>query len=68
VSARAWLPGPTGRPAAEPSTVLDDSGQVGPTVEIPTATHHVMLDSPLALIASLHTLVTVWHRLSGDQP
>jgi pimeloyl-ACP methyl ester carboxylesterase len=52
---------------AEPSTVLDDSGRVVPTVEIPAATHHVMLDSPLALITSLRTLVTVWHRLSGDQ-
>lgn len=52
---------------AEPSTVLDDSGHVVPTVEIPAAYHHVMLDSPLALITSLRTLVTVWHRLSGDQ-
>jgi pimeloyl-ACP methyl ester carboxylesterase len=45
-----------------PNLLTDLAGRVVPTVEIPEAAHHVMLDSPRALITSLRTLVAVWNR------
>jgi pimeloyl-ACP methyl ester carboxylesterase len=42
--------------------VVDQFGREAPTIEIPGAAHHVMLDSPIALITSLRTIVAVWHR------
>jgi pimeloyl-ACP methyl ester carboxylesterase len=32
------------------------------TIEIPLAGHHVMLDQPLPLIASLRTIIAVWNQ------
>lgn len=37
-------------------------GAQAPIVEIPEAQHHVMLDQPLAFVASLRTLLDAWVR------
>jgi pimeloyl-ACP methyl ester carboxylesterase len=45
-----------------PNLLTDMSGRPVPVVEIPEAAHHVMLDSPRALITSLRTLIAAWNR------
>jgi pimeloyl-ACP methyl ester carboxylesterase len=45
-----------------PNQLTDLSGRPVPDVEIPEAAHHVMLDSPRALITSLRTLIAAWNR------
>jgi pimeloyl-ACP methyl ester carboxylesterase len=45
-----------------PNRLTDRAGRPVPTLEIPGAAHHVMLDSPRALIASLRTLIAAWSR------
>jgi pimeloyl-ACP methyl ester carboxylesterase len=40
-------------------------GPQAPVVEIPEAQHHVMLDQPLAFVASLRTLLDAWVRTDG---
>jgi pimeloyl-ACP methyl ester carboxylesterase len=45
-----------------PHPLTDRAGRRVPTVEIPEAAHHVMLDSPRALISSLRTLLAAWTR------
>lgn len=40
-------------------------GPQAPVVEIPEAQHHVMLDQPLAFVASLRTLLDGWVRADG---
>ena len=40
-----------------------------PVVEIPEAQHHVMLDQPLALVASLRALLADWdHSVATRRP
>jgi pimeloyl-ACP methyl ester carboxylesterase len=45
-----------------PNPLTDMAGRPVPAVEIPQAAHHVMLDSPRTLIASLRTLISAWNR------
>jgi pimeloyl-ACP methyl ester carboxylesterase len=45
-----------------PNVLTDLAGRPVPNVEIPEAAHHVMLDSPRALITSLRTLIAAWNR------
>jgi pimeloyl-ACP methyl ester carboxylesterase len=45
-----------------PSQLTDVGGRLVPTMEIPQAAHHVMLDSPLTLVTSLRALIAAWHR------
>lgn len=45
-----------------PSAVLDLQGRQVPSIEIPAAAHHVMLDSPPTLITTLRTVVAMWNR------
>jgi pimeloyl-ACP methyl ester carboxylesterase len=40
--------------------VVDRDGHEVPVVQIPGAAHHVMLDSPIALITGLRTLIAAW--------
>ena len=40
-------------------------GPQAPVVEIPEAQHHLMLDQPLAFVASLRTLLDGWVRADG---
>ncbi|WGX96939.1 alpha/beta fold hydrolase [Nocardioides sp. L-11A] len=48
-----------GMPAADLSR-LDPAVRSVPTVEIPDAGHHVMLDRPLTLVATLRALLATW--------
>jgi pimeloyl-ACP methyl ester carboxylesterase len=49
--------------AGQTANLLTDlAGRPVPNVEIPEAAHHVMLDSPRALITSLRTLIAAWNR------
>ncbi len=54
--------------SAEMSDVMYDRlGRVAPTIEIPAAGHHIMLDQPIALVAALRTLLSDWdHSLPGE--
>jgi pimeloyl-ACP methyl ester carboxylesterase len=36
-----------------------------PFIEIPASHHHVMIDQPLALVATLRSLIAVWHSTQG---
>jgi pimeloyl-ACP methyl ester carboxylesterase len=45
-----------------PTLLTDLAGRPVPHVVIPEAAHHVMLDSPRALITSLRTLIAAWNR------
>jgi pimeloyl-ACP methyl ester carboxylesterase len=54
--------------SAEMSDVMYDRlGRVAPTIEIPAAGHHIMLDQPIALVAALRTLLSDWdHSVPGE--
>jgi pimeloyl-ACP methyl ester carboxylesterase len=39
--------------------------ETSPMIEVPEAHHHVMADQPLALVAALRALVSVWSAASG---
>jgi pimeloyl-ACP methyl ester carboxylesterase len=41
---------------------MSADGAPVPRVVIPDAAHHVMLDSPIALTATLRTLISAWCR------
>ena len=43
-------------------------GRAAPIVEIPQAQHHVMLDQPLALVASLRALLADWNHSTPRRP
>jgi pimeloyl-ACP methyl ester carboxylesterase len=44
-------------------------GRAAPVVDIPQAQHHIMLDQPLALVASLRALLADWeHSLPRRRP
>ena len=44
-------------------------GRAAPVVDIPQAQHHIMLDQPLALVASLRALLADWeHSLPRRKP
>jgi pimeloyl-ACP methyl ester carboxylesterase len=45
-----------------PNLLTDLAGRQVPNVQIPGAAHHVLLDSPRALITSLRTLIAAWNR------
>jgi pimeloyl-ACP methyl ester carboxylesterase len=51
-----------------PNVLTDLAGRTVPNVEIPEAAHHVMLDSPRALITSLRTLIAAWNRWPPSDP
>ncbi len=40
--------------------LYDRLGRVAPVIEIPAAGHHIMLDQPIALAATLRTLLSDW--------
>jgi hypothetical protein len=40
--------------------LYDRLGRVAPIIEVPAAGHHIMLDQPLALVATLRTLLADW--------
>jgi pimeloyl-ACP methyl ester carboxylesterase len=46
----------------ERTAVMSADGAPVPRVVIPDAAHHVMLDSPIALTATLRTLISAWCR------
>jgi hypothetical protein len=46
----------------ERTVVMSADGTPVPRVVIPGAAHHVMLDSPVALTATLRTLISAWCR------
>jgi pimeloyl-ACP methyl ester carboxylesterase len=49
--------------------IFDLLGRAAPVVEIPEAQHHVMLDQPLALVASLRALLADWeHSVATRRP
>ena len=47
--------------AAMADAIFDGLGQVTPMIEIADAGHAIMLDQPLALVASLRTILAMWH-------
>ncbi|WP_312858260.1 alpha/beta fold hydrolase [Pseudonocardia pini] len=49
-------------PAAMGEAVRDRLGRGVPVIEIPAAAHHVMIDSPLALVTGLRTLLGDWRH------
>lgn len=51
--------------AATAETVAGLLGDGVDVVEIPAAGHHVMLDQPLALVATVRTLLAVWDRTAA---
>jgi pimeloyl-ACP methyl ester carboxylesterase len=40
--------------------MYDKLGQRAPVIEIPAASHHVMLDQPIALVTGIRTLLSDW--------
>lgn len=47
--------------------MYDRLGQAAPVIELPAAGHHVMLDQPIALVASIRTLLSDWdHSLPAS--
>lgn len=49
--------------------IFDLLDRAAPVVEIPEAQHHVMLDQPLALVASLRALLADWeHSVATRRP
>jgi pimeloyl-ACP methyl ester carboxylesterase len=49
--------------------IFDLLDRAAPVVEIPQAQHHVMLDQPLALVASLRALLADWeHSVATRRP
>jgi len=50
------------------SVMYDRLGRAAPTIEIPAAGHHVMLDEPLALITGIRTLLSDWDHSLPDVP
>ena len=59
-----------GMVSTEMSDVMYDRlGRVAPVIEIPAASHHVMLDQPIALVAAIRTLLSDWdHSLPATGP
>ena len=56
-----------GMVSTEMSDVMYDRlGRVAPVIEIPAASHHIMLDQPIALVAAIRTLLSGWdHSVPG---
>ncbi|WP_269322895.1 alpha/beta hydrolase [Pseudonocardia halophobica] len=48
--------------------VSDRLGRGVPVVEIPAAAHHVMIDSPIALVTGLRTLLADWRHSRAATP
>ncbi len=42
--------------------IFDRLGRVAPTIDIPGAGHHVMMDQPLALVTGIRTLLADWEH------
>jgi pimeloyl-ACP methyl ester carboxylesterase len=42
--------------------MYDKLGQRAPVIEIPAASHHVMLDQPVALVTGIRTLLSDWEH------
>jgi pimeloyl-ACP methyl ester carboxylesterase len=40
--------------------MYDQLGRIASVIEVPRARHHIMLDEPLALVASIRTLLSAW--------
>ena len=48
--------------------IFDLLDRAAPVVEIPEAQHHIMLDQPLALVASLRALLADWEHSVATRP
>ena len=65
----AIVRGERGLGSAEDAAALAHRlGPAVPVTTIPNAGHHIMLDQPVALIATLQTLLSQWSRKRGTGP
>jgi pimeloyl-ACP methyl ester carboxylesterase len=55
-------------PAEMSDVMYDRLGRVAPVIEIPAAGHHIMLDQPVALVASIRTLLSDWDHSLPTPP
>ncbi|TQM11315.1 alpha/beta fold hydrolase [Pseudonocardia kunmingensis] len=55
-------------PAAMSDMIVDRLGRAVPSVEIPTAAHHLMVDEPIALVTGLRALLADWEYSTAMRP